>query len=163
MIQICPLKRRKEVQEDPNSVANGRFQCLVANGRRKRSTFSPLPTFFSRNFTYTFIFSFDLKVLLYNGSKLLLTHFLPFPWPINYNHASQCNKSFTHSLLIWFWMKIFFSFPWNYGIAYGHVLQASSCTSESKTGFRIIFRFDVDVTSLWQKPRIAKGVRSFWN
>jgi hypothetical protein len=26
-------KRRKEVKEDPNSVVNGRFQCLGANGR----------------------------------------------------------------------------------------------------------------------------------
>ncbi len=33
-------------------------------------------------------------------------HFLHFLWPINYNHASQCNKSFTHSLSIWFWLKI---------------------------------------------------------
>jgi hypothetical protein len=33
MIQIHPLKRRrrKEVKKDPNLVANGRFQCLVAN------------------------------------------------------------------------------------------------------------------------------------
>jgi hypothetical protein len=32
MIQIRPIKRRrrKEVKEDPNSMANGRFQCLVA-------------------------------------------------------------------------------------------------------------------------------------
>jgi hypothetical protein len=72
MIQIRPLKRRrrKEVKEYPNSianwrfqclvaferfhslvaleryqrlVANGRFQCLVANARRRKSTFSPLP------------------------------------------------------------------------------------------------------------------------
>jgi hypothetical protein len=35
MIQICPLKRmrRKEVKKDPNSMTNGRFQCLVAFGR----------------------------------------------------------------------------------------------------------------------------------
>jgi len=35
MIQIRPLKKRrkKEVKENPNSVVNGRFQCLVANGR----------------------------------------------------------------------------------------------------------------------------------
>jgi hypothetical protein len=32
-------------------------------------------------------FSFEIKVLLYHGYKLLFTHFLPFPWPINYNHA----------------------------------------------------------------------------
>jgi hypothetical protein len=37
-------------------------------------------------------------------------HFLPFPWPINYNHASRCNKSSTHLSSIWFWLKISFSF-----------------------------------------------------
>jgi hypothetical protein len=32
MIQIHPLKRRKkkEVKEDPNLMAYGRFQCLMA-------------------------------------------------------------------------------------------------------------------------------------
>jgi hypothetical protein len=65
MIRICPLKRRrrKEVKENPNWVANGkfqnlvafgrfhylvafeRFQCLVANGRKRRNTFSILLTF----------------------------------------------------------------------------------------------------------------------
>jgi hypothetical protein len=30
-------------------------------------------------FTETFIFSIDFKVLLYHGSKPLLTHFFPFP------------------------------------------------------------------------------------
>jgi len=80
MIRIFPLKinRRKEMEEDPNSVANGRFkclvafgrfkclvalerfqclvglgrfQCLVANGRKRRSNFSPHPTFPPTNFT----------------------------------------------------------------------------------------------------------------
>jgi hypothetical protein len=82
MIQIRPLKkrRRKEMKEDPNSMANGRFQCLVtfgrfhylvalerfhclmalrrfqclvALGRRKRriNIFSPLPTFPPINFS----------------------------------------------------------------------------------------------------------------
>jgi hypothetical protein len=32
-------------------------------------------------------FSFDIKVLLYHGSKSLFTHFLPFPWPINCDRA----------------------------------------------------------------------------
>jgi hypothetical protein len=31
------------------------------------------------NFTQTFIFSFDLKLLFYHGSRPLLTHFFPFP------------------------------------------------------------------------------------
>jgi hypothetical protein len=48
--------------------------------------------------------------LIYHGSRPLLTHFLIFPWPTNYNCASWCNKSFTHSLLIWFWLKIYFPF-----------------------------------------------------
>jgi hypothetical protein len=29
-------------------------------------------------------------------------HFLPFPWPINYDIAFWCHKSPTHSLLIQF-------------------------------------------------------------
>jgi hypothetical protein len=47
MIQIHPLKRRKrkEVKEDPNLVANGRFQCLVGLGGKRRSTFSPFHLF----------------------------------------------------------------------------------------------------------------------
>jgi hypothetical protein len=47
---LLKRKRRKEVKENPNSLANGRFQCLVANGRRRRNTFSPLPTFPPINF-----------------------------------------------------------------------------------------------------------------
>jgi hypothetical protein len=55
-------RRWKEMKEDPNSMANGRLHCLVAlerfhylvaNGRRKRNTFSPFshfPTFPPINF-----------------------------------------------------------------------------------------------------------------
>jgi len=91
-IRLLKRKKRKEVKEDLNSVANGRFQCLVAlerfhclvaNGRKRRNTFSPLPTFPPTNFILTFIFSIDLKVLFYHGSRPLLMHFLLFPWPIN--------------------------------------------------------------------------------
>ncbi len=32
-------------------------------------------------------FSFNIKVLLYHGSRPLFTFFLPFPWPINYDCA----------------------------------------------------------------------------
>ncbi len=56
------------------------------------------------------IFPFDLKVLLYHGSRPLLTHFLRFPWSINYNYAFQCNKSSTPSLSIWFWLRIWLFF-----------------------------------------------------
>ncbi len=115
------------MKEDPNLVANGRrrkrfpclvpngkkrrsFQCLVVNGRRRRSSFSPLFIFPPTNFIQAFIFSFDIKLLLYHGSRPLLTRFFPFPWPINYDHTSRCHKSFPHSLPIWFWLKIYFPF-----------------------------------------------------
>jgi hypothetical protein len=57
---LLKRRRRKEVKEDPNSVANerfhflvalGRFLCLMANGRRRRGIFSPFPTFPPTNFT----------------------------------------------------------------------------------------------------------------
>jgi hypothetical protein len=41
-------------------------------------------------------------------SRSLFTHSLPFPWLINYNCASRCNKYFTPSLSIWFWLKVYF-------------------------------------------------------
>jgi len=70
------------VKEDLNLVANGRFQCLVANGRKrkrkKRSTFSPLPIFSQQILLKLSFFSIDLKVLFYHGSRPLLTHFLFF-------------------------------------------------------------------------------------
>jgi hypothetical protein len=109
------------VKEDHNSVANGRFHCLVAleklhcmvaNGRRRRNTFSPFhifPLSPQQILLKLSIFSFDFKVLLYHGFRSLFTHFLSFPWPINYDHAFQWNKSYAHSLPIWFWLKI--SFP----------------------------------------------------
>jgi hypothetical protein len=51
--------------------------------------------------------------------------FLPFPWPINYNHPSRCTKSSTHSSLSLFW-SIFFSFFWIHGVAHDHVLWAQA-------------------------------------
>ncbi len=53
-------RRWKEVEEDPNSVANGRFYCLVAlrrfhwlvgNGKKRSNTFLLLFTFPPTNFT----------------------------------------------------------------------------------------------------------------
>jgi hypothetical protein len=105
------------------SILGDQWKVLMFGGQWEEKHLSPFSTFPSTNFTWTFIFSFDLKVLFYHGSKSLLTHFLSFPWPINYNHAFQCNKSSMHSLLIWLKIEDFFSFPWNYGVAYGHVLQ----------------------------------------
>ncbi len=78
----CENKSFRDLNRKSCLVANRRrrrrFPCLMANGRRKRSSFSPLLIFPPTNFTQTFILSFDLKLLLYHGSRLLLMHFLPF-------------------------------------------------------------------------------------
>jgi hypothetical protein len=110
MIWIHPLKKksRKEVKENPNLLAYGRFQFLVANGRRRRNILFT-SSHFPLNFFYlNFFFPIDLKVLLYHGSRPLLTPFLPFFLPINYNHAYWCNKFLAHSLSIGFWLNFFF-------------------------------------------------------
>jgi hypothetical protein len=110
------------------------------------------------------IFSFDLKVLLYHGSRSLFTHFIFFLWPINYDWAFQCNKSSTHSLLIWFWFKIwFFSFPWKYGIVHGHVLRSPSRSNEWRITFGVISRFDTNVAFSWWRSRILRGACSSWS
>jgi hypothetical protein len=94
--------------------------------------------------------------------SLLLTHFLPFPQSINFDYASQCNKSSTPSLLIWFWLKFwFFSFPWNYGFAHGHILRALSRTSEWRTASEIIFGFDLNTTSSWWRTWNSRGACLF--
>ncbi len=89
--------------------------------------------------------------------------FFRFPWPINYNHASRCNKSSTHPLSIWFWLKIYFSFPWIHGVAYDHVLWALSCTNEWIITSEIIFKFDIDVTFWWRRSWIMRSVPSSWS
>ncbi len=110
------------------------------------------------------IFSFDLTVLLYHGSKPLLRPFFPFFRSINYDYAPQCNKSFTPSLSIWFWLKIWpLSFPWNYGIAHGHILRVVSRTSEWRITSEIIFRFYPNIASLWRRTRTSKGACSSWS
>jgi len=109
-------------------------------------------------------FTFDLTILLYHGSKSLLTSFFPFPRSINYDYAPQCNKFFTPSLLIWFWLKIWpFSSPWNYDIAHGHILWAPSRTSEWRTASGMIFRSDPNIAFSWWKTQTSKGACSFWS
>jgi hypothetical protein len=57
------------------------------------------------------IFSFDLTILLYHGSRPLFSPFFPFLRSKNYGCAPQCNKSFTPSLLIYFdWKSDLFPF-----------------------------------------------------
>ncbi len=91
-------------------VAFGRFHYLVANGRKRKNTFSLLPIFPLTILLKPSFFPLILRFYFIMVLGRLLMHFLPFLWSINYNPASWCNKSFTHSLLIWFdWKSLFLS------------------------------------------------------
>jgi hypothetical protein len=98
-------------------------------------------------------FSFEIKVLFYHGYRSLFMRFFLFLWPINYDRAFWCQVPHTFIVdSISIWLKISSLFPWNYGIMYGHVLQALSYASEWRVGPIIFFKFYVDVTSSWWKP-----------
>jgi hypothetical protein len=56
-----------------------------------------------------------------------------------------------------------FFFPWNYGVAYGHVLRALSYTSEWRASSGVVFRSDVDATSSWRKTRMTRGACLSWS
>ncbi len=53
-------------------------------------------------------------------------------------------------------IKDFFSFPWNHGVTYGHIVWASSCINEWKTAFGVISKFDPDATSLRWRSRTKR-------
>jgi len=88
----------------PNLVANGMFQTwwpmegaiawwpMEGEGKTPFHFF-PFPP--QQILLKLSIFSFDLKFLLYHGSRPLLTPFFPLHRSINYDYTSQCNKSFT--------------------------------------------------------------------
>jgi hypothetical protein len=132
------------------------MECPKLGGQwnvKEKNTFSPISIFPPTNLLKTSIFNFkkfDLEVLFYHGDRSLLTPFLFFFWFINYDRAFRCNKFLTPSLSIKFCLKIwFFSFPWNHGVAHGHILRAPSRTNERKITSRIISRSDLNVTSSW--------------
>jgi hypothetical protein len=56
-----------------------------------------------------------------------------------------------------------FSFPWNYGVTYGHILRALSCTSEWRIGSKVISKFDTDTASSWWRSQTSRGVRLSWS
>jgi hypothetical protein len=73
-------------------------------------SFSPLLIFPQTTLLRPSFFSFDIKVLLYHGSRPLFMHSFLFPWPINHDCVFWCRKSPTHSLPIQFdWRSLFFS------------------------------------------------------
>jgi hypothetical protein len=59
-------------------VANGMFQAWWLMEGEGKTPFHLFPLSPQQILLKPSIFSFDLKVLLYHGSRLLLTHFLPF-------------------------------------------------------------------------------------
>jgi len=87
--------------------------CLVVNGE---TSFSLLFTFPPNKF-YLHFFFIVLRFYFTMVLNYYFTSFLPFPWPITYNHAFQCTKSSTHSSPSWFWSKIF-SFLWIHGVTH---------------------------------------------
>jgi len=84
----------------PCLVANGMFQAWWPMEGEGKTPFHLFPFPPQQTLLKPSIFSFDLTVLFYHGSKLLLTPLFPFPRSINYDYAPQCNKSFTLSLSI---------------------------------------------------------------
>jgi hypothetical protein len=62
----------------PSLVANGMFQAWWPMEGEGKSPFHLFPLSPQQILLKPSIFSFDLKVLLYHGSRPLLTHFLPF-------------------------------------------------------------------------------------
>ncbi len=52
------------------------------------------------------------------------------------------------------------SLPCKHGVAHGHLLRAPSRTSEWRTAFGIIFRFDSNAASLWRRTRTLRGAHS---
>jgi hypothetical protein len=89
-------------------------------------------------------------------------HFLLFPWSINYNPASWCNKSSTHSLLIWFRLNFFFLSLKLWCCVWRH-LTASSYINEWRISSKNISRFDIDTTSSWWRSWTSRGACSSWS
>jgi len=97
------------VKVDPKFSGQWNVPCLVANGMFEawwliegegKTHFHLFPFSPQQTLLKPSIFSFDLTILLYHGSKSLLTPSFPFPQFINYDYAPQCNKSSTSSLSI---------------------------------------------------------------
>ncbi len=165
IIRVRLLKRRKrKVKVDPKLGGQWREKekvfCLVANGRKRRRFFSTSSHFSPKQLRLDLHFlSFTIKVLLYHGPRPLFTHSLAFPWPINYDCISWCHKSpnlhcrfdFVEDLSL---------FPWNYGVVHCHILRALNRTNEWITAFGVIFKFDLNATSSWQKTWTLKGAHS---
>jgi len=156
-----------------------RFQCLVAierfqwkvpmegsNGRwylkeERETSFSSLLTFFPNTLTWTLIFSLILR--FYHGSRLWLYAFFAFSLTYKLqSHISmyQVFHTFIVKLIL---IEDLFSFPWLHGIMHDHFLRVSNYTSEWRTTFGVIPKFDIDVTSSWWRSLTVKSAPSSWS
>jgi hypothetical protein len=115
--------------------------CLVVNGDE---SFSPLFIFPPNKFYFNF-FIIDFKVLNH-----YFMSFLPFPWPLNCNHAFQCTKFSTHSSPNWFWLKIFSLSLNSWRCAWPHFTSLKS-HKWMKNCPRIVLRFDIGPNTLVMK------------
>jgi hypothetical protein len=84
----------------PCLVANGMFHAWWPMEGERKTPFHLFPFSPQQTLLKPSIFSFDLIILLYHGSKPLLTPFFPFLRSINYDYAPQYKKSFTPPLSI---------------------------------------------------------------
>ncbi len=78
-------------------------------------------------------------------------------------HLDVPSPSHLHCRLDFVWRFDFFSSPWNHGIAHGHILQASSRSSERRIAFEIISRSDPNIASLWWRTRTSRSAHSSWS
>ncbi len=97
---------------------------------------------------------------------MVLGHYLriPFLFLGPYITIAYLNVTSPPHLHCWFdFVEDLSSLPWNYGVAHCHILQAPSRTNEWRTAFRVILKFDPNVTSLWWKTWTSRGARSSWS
>jgi len=78
-------------------------------------------------------------------------------------HLNVTSPSHLHCQIDFDWRSDFFSFPWNYGIAHGHILRAVSRTSEWRTASGVIFRSYPNTSSSWWRTQTSRGACSFWS
>ncbi len=150
---------------------------LVANGRRRRrrrclvwwpmegegkGSFLPLPLFPQATLLKPSFFILHIKVLLCPGPRPLFTPSLRFPWPINYDHVSWCHN--LPHLHCWFdFVEDLYSLPCNHGVVHSHLLRAPNHSSEWRTAFGVIFRFDPNTTSSQWRTRTSRSACSSWS
>ncbi len=78
-------------------------------------------------------------------------------------HLNVTSLSHLHCQLDFDWRSDLFSFPWNYGVAHGHLLWVANRTSEWRIASRVVSRSYPNTTSSWWRTRTSRGARSSWS